>query len=402
MKTELQNSTLSNLLKTPQFERPDASVAQHASERANASDSARDEFVRSDSGKGGASGKEAEQILKLSTDLSEKQQVSSSNILKILSENAPNVLKSLREIISSLSGEQQDKPTVDLEKFEKALKAASGSPDPSRRSAQVVDGLKIAPDAIKNAFLEGSEKVLNAEAALARNAVSSREGQRNVAINETSGIYQAGPGATSIKVNFDLFFSASAKYSISSGENANGSFYEASAEMTTRFSSNFSIEVGGRFLSMADAAADIDPKILEAFSDATRGLAGLDDDALERFFDAAEELFGEVEDALGLAEGSLDGTAEQIKSTAASFFASVSSAAEETFPGLKLDQIFSLPKHLDNNGSTDLLTLLSNAFDNDDAEEKSQSLAQQLLGAENARALGSEIPTELPELRTAA
>jgi len=338
-----------------------------------------------------------EQIAKkLAKKLDEKGQQSTSDILKIVKENYPSVMKSIRAIIAKRAGLQNEEPKgASPELLASALNEAAGSPDPSRRVADVVTGVGLVPDALKDRFLEVAQKILGMENTAAKQAVDAGQASP-IEIDSSTGNYKPSKVGLGVEVNFDLFFSISAKQMISQGENATGSFYDASEEMSSRFESNFSMEISGRFFSLADLAQEIGPKVLDSFSNAVKGLAGLDDKALAKFFDATEALFDEVEKSLGLSNNALDGIANEMKNTASSFFEAVSSASQNVFPELKLDQIFALPEELDSNGHTDLLTLLHDAASKRDATKNADGLLKALNSAENSKSLQNKINDQTP------
>lgn len=317
------------------------------------------------------------------------EQNMSAKIIEIVNENNPKAMKTLRAIIASRAGLEKP-PGTDLEQLEKTLAAAEQTPDPAKRIANVFQGVGLVPEELKTKFLEAAEKMLNLEAHAAREARPEPGG--SIEIDGATGNYKPQNVNYQVKVDFDLFFSISSRSSSRSGEGDSGAFYEASTSVAAEFESNFSIEISGRFLSLADMAEAIDPGVLDAFSEAVQGLAGLDDDSLERFFDATEALFSEIEESLGLEKGVLSGTSERIKATAEGFMHSVSSAVAGAFPGVEVDQVFSLPAHLDENGSADLLTMMNGLLEKqvrqaEKADEKGEPLRRSLIAAENGLSL---------------
>lgn len=331
-----------------------------------------------------------------------------ADILKILNENAPNVFKSMRAIIAQRAGVVADGAAgPDPELLAKTLKMASEAPDPSRRIADVVQGVGLVPPDQQDAFLAATQAILGWEHTAAAKAVSTPldtttgaassdavappSGQINV--NPQTGAYQPQAVVASVEVNFDLFFSISAQSSLSSQSDASGAFYQATQSVDASFSSNFSLEIAGKYLTLADAANAVDPKVLDAFSQAVQGLAGLDQNALNRFFTAADNLFNSLETGYGLGNTALDGMAKEVKATAESFFQAVSSATQNVFPGMALDQIFNLPSSLDSNGSTDLLTLLGDLAVRRDPDKHPHDFLSSLNAAENARSLNAPTPS---------
>lgn len=368
-----------------------------------------------------------EDVARKTKDLPTPEQISSANIVRIVSENAPHVLQTLRAILATRLGLEPPQPasdtvsdetggdssnevlpsfpapegTVDgstVKPLEDALTAAAGSPDPSRRVAAVVEGAANLPEKVRDTFYKAATHLLKNESAVVRRDLVS--GQTSpVAVDPSSGVYSAEGTGTRVGVKFDLFYSISSRYAVQAGKDASGSFYEATAAVEAKFGASFSLEIGGRFLSLADAASKVDPTVLDAFSEAVSGLAGLDENALDRFFKATESLFSAVEDSLELADGSLDGVATEVKETAKSFFAAVSSATADTFPGVDVSQIFSLPEGLDSNGTTPLLDMLLGALEQGDVSPTERLLAA-LTGAENGRAAAAQPPSteNLPNL----
>lgn len=333
-------------------------------------------------------------IKKMAKKLPKKEADLSANVIKILNKNAPHAMKSLRAIVASRTGMDQFKG-VNLEQLERTLSAAEGTPDPSRRAVDVMHGVGLVPQGQKEKFLKAAESMLLAESRALQNARPQPRpgGNPQINVNEPTGVYAPQDVGFEMKVDFDLFFSVSSRYAMKSGENSSGSYYEAAHQVSSSFESNFSIEISGRFLELADMAESLDPAVLDAFSGAVQGLAGMDDDALNRFFEASTELFGEIEASMGLAEGTLDGTVQKMKATAESFFHSVSSAVDGVFPGLEVDQIFSLPENLDSNGNSDLLSMMNKIVGQSLMDMSSKpdgslsNLLASLTAAENARGL---------------
>jgi hypothetical protein len=366
-------------------ETPDAFIPSDATDRADARSAKNEEIAR-----------------KLAEKLPDPEAKNYTDILKIVNQYAPHVMKSIRAIIANragLEGAAQQGPSPD--QLASTLQAAAGSPDPSRRVADVVTGVGLVPENLKDKFLKAAEALLQMESSHARNAWGYQplEGaDPEIAVDPNTGGYQPRNTGYSVEVNFDLFFSLSARSSVKSGESLEGSFYEATSEVAAEFEANFSIEVAGRFLNLADAAEEIDPAVMESFSKAVQGLAGLDQDALNRFFDATDKLFGELGEMLGLSEGELDGVKEEVKATAQAFFEGVSGSLAGVFPGVSADQIFSLPAELDSNGSTDLLSLLAGVADAREKPEDARGLLEALTAAENARSLRD--PEDLSPMET--
>lgn len=327
---------------------------------------------------------------KLASQLSDPEKVHAADVIKILNENAPNVLKSLRAIIASRAGLKDDSKGVDLEQLSKTLKFAADAPDPSKRVTDVMTGVGLVPDDQKEKFLQAAQAILGLEKADAKTPPPVGLGtDPSIAVDPKSGAYQPTDVGFNAEVNFDLFFSVSARSSVKAGSDSSGSFYDATKEVAAKFDAGFSMKIAGRFLSLSDLAEKVDPKVLDAFSTAVQGLAGLDENALNRFFDATDKLFGGVEEALGMPVGELGGLAKEVKATAESFFHAVDGAMKEVFPGVSADQIFELPKELDSNGSTDLLTLLNGLAEKRDPSKDAHDLLSSLSAAENARSLGN-------------
>lgn len=345
--------------------------------------------------------RDEEAIRKMAEDLPEAERESYSDILKILNENAPSVLKTIRAIIAERSGvELPEKPSVDTDLLARTLKLAEAAPDPGRRVTDVAQGVGLAAPPVRNDFLRAASEVLTWEQQSARQAASrprALEAPGTVTIDPATGTYAPGDSGYAVEVNFDLFFSVSARSAVRGGADASGAFYEATAEVASSFSANLSIAIGGRFLDLADAAEALDPAVLESFSRAVEGLAGLDQDALDRFFGAADQLFNALESRYGLGGSALDGVAAEVKAAAGGFFEAVRGATEEVFPGLRLDQIFELPAELDANGSTDLLALLGEVADRDPLASPHR-LLEALTAGENGRAL--QAPPALPDWTT--
>lgn len=348
-----------------------------------------------------APSRDEEAIRKMAADLPTAERESYSDILRILNENAPSVLKAIRAIIAERSGvELPEKPSVDTDLLARTMKLAEAAPDPGRRVTDVAQGVGLAAPPVRNDFLRAASEVLTWEQQAARQAVSQPrplEAPGTVTIDPATGAYAPGDSGYSVEVNFDLFFSVSARSSVRGGEDASGAFYRATAEVASSFSANLSIAIGGRFLDLADAAEALDPAVLESFSRAVEGLAGLDQDALDRFFGATDELFNALESRYGLGGSALDGVAAEVKAAAGGFFEAVRGATEEAFPGLRLDQIFALPAELDANGSTDLLALLGEVADRD-PNSSPRRLLEALTAGENGRAL--QAPPALPDWTT--
>ncbi len=335
---------------------------------------------------------EEKAVEKLAEKLPEPEKVNASDILKIVNENAPKVLKSLRAIIANRTGMEKDvNKGINLEQLASTLKAAENAPDPGKRVTDVMSGIGLVPEEQKEQFLKAAEAMLGLESKAAKMPPPvGLLADPAIDVNPTTGNYQPSEVGFHAEVNFDLFFSVSARSSVKSGSDGSGSFYEASQEVAASFEAGFSMKIAGRFLSLSDMAEKIDPKVLDAFSTAVQGLAGLDEDALNRFYDATEQLFGEVEETLGLRVGELGGLAEEVKATAESFFHAVDGAMNEVFPGVSADQIFELPAELDANGSTDLLTLLNSLAEKRDPAKDADALLSSLIAAENARSLGNK------------
>lgn len=337
---------------------------------------------------------------KMAETLEPKERQNFSDILRILNENAPNVFKSIRAIVAQRTGlDASNEAALDPELLAKTMKLAGGAPNPAQRLADVVKGVGLVPGPQQDAFLKAAGSVLEWEQKAAAAAVvapwpsvGSKTPAPGIAIDPRSGTYEPREIGYAVEVNFDLFFSVSARSSMRGAQDASGSFYEATQKLSTSFESNFSIEIAGRFLNLADAAEAVDPKVLESFSRAVEGLAGLDQDALDRFFTAADQLFSALEDGYGLGDTALDGVAAQVKATAGSFFEAVSAAAQDVFPGLPIDQLFALPADLDKNGSTDLLTLMNSLAERRRPESFPRPLLEALNTGENARALNSATP----------
>lgn len=255
-----------------------------------------------------------EAIVKLSRNLEKSQEVHASNILKIVNEYAPSVMKSLRAIIASQVG-LTPPPQPSLEKLSGTLDAATRVPGAEGRVADVMSGVGLVPEGQRDKFLKAAEALLNLES-------KSSYTSGTVELNSTTGNYEAS-GVYSAEVNFDLFYSVSARSSLKAGEDSSGAFYDATYSVATKFEANFSLEIAGRFLSLADMAEKIDPKVLEGFSEAVAGLADFDGDALENFLSAAEKLFGEIEDGFGMENGALDYLEAGVKETARNFMNNV-------------------------------------------------------------------------------
>lgn len=299
-------------------------------------------------------------IIKLSEKLSESDQTHSFDILKIMRENSPSAMKSLRAIMANKAGIEA-KAEPNLEMLSKALQAAASTSEPECRVADIMTTLGLVPEGQKDKFLKAAESLLTLENSAPRPGTS-------VAVNPTTGNYQAS-GLVRAEVNFDLFFSISARSSVKSGENASGSFYEATHEVASTFEANFSFEISGRFLSLADAAEKIDPKVLDAFSEAVAGLASMDSNALDHFLAASKKLFDEVEENYGV-EGMFDGVAEELTATAESFVLAAQKAASK----------FELPETMGPDNS--LLAALQQL-----ASPEDEALTKALTKAENARSL---------------
>lgn len=325
-----------------------------------------------------------------------------SDILRILNENGTHVFKAMRAIIAERTGlTESNQAALDPELLARTMKLASGAPNPARRLADVAQGVGLVPGAQQDSFLKAAGAVLQWEQKAAAEAVvapwpspRSQAPEPGIAVDPQLGTYEPRDMGYAVEVNFDLFFSVSARSSLRGGNDAAGAFYEATQELSTSFSSNFSVAIAGRFLNLADAAEAIDPKVLESFSRAVEGLAGLDQDALDRFFAAADQLFSALEEGYGLGDTALDGIAAQVKATAGGFFEAVSAATEEVFPGLPVDQLFDLPADLDKNGSTDLLALLNSLAESRRPDSHPRSLLEALNAGENARALNATPPPD--------
>jgi hypothetical protein len=334
---------------------------------------------------------EADLIKRMIEKKKESEKTSYSDVLRIVSENAPHVLKSLKAIAAQRAGLESEKSTINPDTLKKAVEAAAGSPDPSRRVADVMNGVGLVPDELKEKFLQAAEAMLGMErqAGMTARPPIGLEGDPAIEFHPLTGNYEPQNVGFEVEVNFDLFFSVSARSSMKSGGHGAEAFYDASMEVAASFEAGFSMKIAGRFLSLADAAEGIDPEVLDAFSRAVEGLAGLDGDSLDRFFDATEKLFSDVEKKFGLEKGALGGVAVEMKETAAGFLRTVEAASREVFPGLKTDQIFELPEGMDRNGTTDLLAMLHDFAATRDEKSAVPALLNNLNGAENARSLSN-------------
>lgn len=387
---KLNTNLIQNALKRMEISAPSGSDYKPYSEsKKRADEKNADDSIELNSKEAKTESKDETIAKKLSEKLSEIEKKSTSDILKIVNEYSPSVMKSIKAIIAQKTGLGLDKSKApDLELLASALKDAAGSPDPSKRVADIVTGVGLVPDELKDKFLEVSQKILGMEKQAANYSLT-QPSDGSIEINPDTGNYEPTEIGLGVEANFDLYFSISARQSVSYGENSDGSFYEATAEVAARFESNFSLEISGRYFSLADLAQEIDPKVLDSFSNAVKGLAGLDDEALNRFFDAAESLFDEVEESFGLSNTALDGVADSLKKTAQSFFEAVNAASNDLFPGLKLDQIFALPEELDSNGHSDLLSLLHDYAAKRDPEKDAENLLKALNAAENSYSLNN-------------
>ena len=251
------------------------------------------------------------------------------DVLEILSHTAPNALQSMREVVRSLAA--ADRP-------------------------EVANGLAKTPAGTEAAFLDAANAVLGAERESVRRDIPSAPPAE---LDPSSGTYKAkgdrptGSGVK-VEVDFSLFFEVSERVSVRGSKDASGSYYEATREVAARFEAGASIKILGDHLDLSDIASRLGDGVFDAFQGAVKGLSGLDDKSLEKFYAASTELFDKIGQAAYGDPDALDSVSAQLNDTAKSFFSAVESGVAEHMgaPGVA-------PSLFDQ--GTDLLGLLDTA-----------------------------------------